>query len=91
MAHCLPSVHADVLKMAKTEAQRERIKWFHARSVFFRFGFVEQGLALARQCAHEDARFLVSLFPGEAPTTQEDIEKVFFRGRGRALFVLGCC
>ncbi len=59
-------VQADVLKMAKTKENRELIKWFYARRVFFFGGTVESlssGLELARECEHEDARFLVSLFP----------------------------
>ncbi len=67
MADVHALVHADVLKMAKTEAQRERIKWYHARRIFFGQAMLTEGLALARQCQHEDARFLVSLFPGDTP------------------------
>ncbi len=62
-------VHADVLKMAKSEEQREAIKWFHARSTFFAHGDepdVAGGLALARESEHPDARFLASLFPENA-------------------------
>ncbi len=66
-------VHADVLRMAKTKEKRERIKWFHARR--YAIGSrstVAEGLEMARQCEHEDARFLVSLFPeGARPTWQE--------------------
>ncbi len=80
MAENSLAVHADVLKMAKTEAQRERIKWMHARTVFFRAGRFAQGLALARQCAHEDARFLVSLFPAGAPETTQEAVAVFLAG-----------
>ncbi len=71
-------VHADVLKMAKTEEKRQRIKWFHARGVFFEQwnGFAE-GLELARHCDHEDARLLVSLFPNGAPTRGIDAKIVF--------------
>ncbi len=45
-------VHADVLKMAKTEEKKERIKWFQARSVLLD-GTVpafERGLLLACEC-----------------------------------------
>ena len=55
-------VHEDVLKMAKTKEQREAIKWFHSRTVFFNCDLAE-GLVLARESEHPDARFLVSLFP----------------------------
>ncbi len=69
-------VHADVLRMAKTKEKRERIKWFHARTVFFGehgVGRADEGLALARECDHEDARFLLSLFPDDAPKTSEEV------------------
>ncbi len=56
-------VHADVLKMAKTEEKRDRIKWFEARRLFFGCGRFADGLQVARQSKHEDARLLVSLFP----------------------------
>ncbi len=58
------------MRLCKSDEKRERIKWFHARELVFartRNTF-QQGLELARQCKHEDARFLVSLFPnGAAP------------------------
>ncbi len=72
-------VHADVLKMAKTEEKRELIKWYHARRVFFgpRKDFAS-GLALAGECTHEDARFLVSLFSGAtAPKREAEAASVF--------------
>ena len=71
-------VHADVLKMAGSKEKRERIEWFHARRVFFfdDANLLAEGLALARQCEHEDARFLVSLFPDGAPSTVEEAESV---------------
>ncbi len=87
-------VHADVLKMARTEDKRERIKWYHARRVFFELASVgvaddglriqamtprtmNEGLKLARQCKHEDARFLVSLFPNGSPATEADVAALF--------------
>ncbi len=62
-----------MLRMAKTEEKRERIKWFYARRVFFRCNDTScsDGLVLARDCHHEDACFLASLFPGNAPSTVE--------------------
>ncbi len=72
-------VHADVLRMAATEERRELIKWYLARKVFFNWekpsSFID-GLALARECHHPDARFLVSLFQGVVPK-REDAVKVF--------------
>ncbi len=74
-------VHADVLKMAETEEKRERIKWFHARRIFFcdQDALLSEGLSLAQQCQHKDARFLVSLFPGGALATKEEAAAVFLR------------
>ncbi len=69
-------VHTDVLKMAKTKEKRERIKWFHARHVFFNRSSAA-GLHLARQCEHEDARFMVSLFPDGLPDLEREIAAVF--------------
>ncbi len=69
-------VHADVLKMAKTEEKRQRIKWFHARRAFFNLRCA-QGLEFARHCDHEDARLLVSLFPNGAPRTSAEAAAVF--------------
>ncbi len=57
-----------------------RIKWFHARRVFFSFSYewwFDEGLALARQSEHPDARLFVSLFPNGAPREFEDICAVF--------------
>ncbi len=70
-------VHEDVLKMAKTKEQRDRIKWFHARRVFFENGQHVEGLELARHCEHDDARFLVSLFPEGVPTEEDEVAAVF--------------
>ncbi len=76
-------VHAEILRLAgKNEDKRERIKWFHARQVFFRPGSdgedaVERGFELARQSEHEDARFFISLFPGGPPATHLDARAVF--------------
>ncbi len=76
-------MHADVLKMAKSKEQREAIKWFHARRVFFEEfeSECENGLALARESEHPDARFLASLFPGAAPATLEAAMPVFLAQR----------
>ncbi len=73
-------VHADVLKMAKAEEQRERIKWFHARRVFIMSSAatsLAEGLALAKQSQHEDAQFLVSLFREREPQTRKEAAEVF--------------
>lgn len=48
----------------------------HARFVFFS-GLFEAGLALVRQCEHEDARLLASLFPGDAPASMAEASAVF--------------
>ncbi len=61
--------------MAKTQEKRERIKWFFARRAFF-FNSFSKGLALARHSEHEDAHFLVSLFP-VAPTSPREAVAVF--------------
>ncbi len=63
-------VHADILKQCKSREQRERIKWFHARRVFFDMKAYGDGLRLARQCEDDEAQFLVSLFPGGVPATK---------------------
>jgi hypothetical protein len=59
-------IHADMLRMAKTKEKQEAIKWYHARRVFFNRSDMSlaDGLRLARESQHEDARSLVSLFPG---------------------------
>ncbi len=69
-------VHADILKLAKTTEQRERIKWFHARTVFFRSD-LRHGLELARTSQHQDARRLVSLFPEGPPMSWSQAGDVF--------------
>ncbi len=71
------SAHADVLKMAKTEERRQRIKWYYARQVFFFDEAHARGLELAAQCEHEDARFLVSIFPDGAPVTAAQVSAAF--------------
>ncbi len=66
--------------MAGSEEKRRRILWFHARLVFFLGGedtAFADGLALARDCHHEDARLLVSLFAGGAPVSREEAASVF--------------
>ncbi len=65
--------------MAATEEKRERIKWYHARRAFFDecSESLDEGLQLARECLHEDARFLCSLFPDGAPATHEEAAAVF--------------
>ncbi len=88
-------VHADILKLCKTQEKRERIKWFYARHIFFEYEetSLSDGLALARQCEHEDARFLVSLFPKGAPATKSEAAAVFLAqgGDARCLCWAACC
>ncbi len=79
-------VHADVLRMARTEEKRERIKWFYARRVFFDRRPIE-GLMLARESNHPDARFLLSLFRDGAPETMTQAERMFLGRRDDAR----CC
>ncbi len=83
-------VHADILKMAKTKEKTERIKWFHARNVFFHHDNkgMSEGLELARQFDHSDARLLASLFPDGAPETRAQAMKGF-GDPDEPLFVLG--
>ncbi len=73
------AVHRDILQMAQSEEKRERIKWFHALHVFFARdeNACANGLGLARLCKHEDARFLVSLFPSGASPTKGEARAVF--------------
>ncbi len=70
------NVHTDILKLCKTREKRELIKWFNARQIFFDSSF-DDGLALARQSEHEDARFLVTLCPVGAPATKEEAAAIF--------------
>ncbi len=91
MSRSAEEVHADILRMAKTKAQRETIKWFHARRVCFDLGGLSSfvaGLSLAQHIQHEDACLLVSLFP-EAPRTLEEAAAVFEKARGQTAVFLG--
>ncbi len=59
-------------------------KWLHARDVFFskawnKTSTLSDGLALARGCTHEDARFLVSLFPEGPPQGRGIATSVFLQ------------
>ncbi len=58
------------MKIAKTEAKRDAIRWFRARQIFCEKGWWSNGLNIARLSNHKDALFLVSLFP-EPPLTTE--------------------
>ncbi len=72
-----------MLRMAATKQKKDLIKWLYARRTIFAPGGgfdasrFAQGLRLASQCEHEDARFLVSLFPGEAPATTREAATSF--------------
>ncbi len=81
-------VHSDVLKMAKTEEKRERIKWDHAMRVFIDVS-VSEGFELARQCRHDDALFLVSLFRQKSPNKQASGKERVFAPPRSAMLVLG--
>ncbi len=86
-------VHADILKMCTSQETIERIKWFHAVSVFFfspppqkqgRAGgeyshsnHLEDGLSLARESLFGDARFFVSVFPDGPPSTRQAAAAAF--------------
>ncbi len=83
-----------MLRVAKTEEKRERIKWFHARRLFFGFSSgISEGLQLAQQCNHEDARLLVSLFPEGAPDSRELVAQMFLENgdEPRCLFWAAYC
>ncbi len=72
--------HAYVLEIAGTDEKRQLILLLHALRVFFRKGsasVMQDGLAAARMCNHEDAHFLVSLFPEGAPATTEEARAIF--------------
>lgn len=78
-------MHQDVLRMAATKEERQRIAWLAAERIFFGTrrdptttpSFAE-GLALARQCeGEEDARYLASLFPHGVPEKASDVALVF--------------
>ncbi len=65
------------------DAKAELVKWFKARDTFFGLSCVRQdlreGLALARESAHEDAKWLCGLFVDGAPNTREQALQVFAR------------
>ncbi len=69
---------SELLRMARTREKKEHIKWIWARNVFFYRKDFAEGLAFARQCEHEDARFLASVFPGDAPASEEEASQVFW-------------
>ncbi len=97
IADRLLKVHTDILRMAETEEKRDRIKWFHARRAFFERRMRIEGLALARQCMHEDARLLVSIFPDGVAKLQHAstaLAKIFLAQSGgdmRCLCWTACC
>jgi len=56
-------------------------QWYFARDTFLGLKYKQQnmvlGLELARECRHEDAKWLVSLFPDEAPRSEEEAKCKF--------------
>ncbi len=72
-------VHADVLRLAETREKRESIKWHYARGHYSLLRAFAEFLALARQCQHEDALFLLSLLPEGMPETAEAAREVFVK------------
>ncbi len=76
--HPAMRVHEEILRLAQTHEKRERIKWFHARQLFFDAAVSRaDGLNLARACDQPDARYLVSLFPSGLPAKEKDLLAVF--------------
>ncbi len=87
-----------MLKMAKTKEKRDIVKWLYTRRFFFgwtsdygrpceRVVMMARGLKLARDCDHEDARFLASLFSEDAPVSVEAARAVFLaNGDPRCLY-----
>jgi hypothetical protein len=62
----------------------EQIKWRDAMDVFrgtFELRHLRKGLAMARACAHPDAKWLVSLFAqeDEEELTEEGVKSAFAR------------
>ncbi len=91
---CTMTAQAEVLKLVKTKEKQERIKWLYARRVFFGFSgtALSDGLDLARGVDHEEARMLVSAFPGDTPKTSEEAVAVFLTESARCtVAVLGRC
>ncbi len=81
-------VQSDVLKLCSSREQRELVKWLYARSIFFCHPHLSRvfrcsherlyadGLALARQSDHEEARLLVSVFPNGPPGSRAEAAAV---------------
>jgi hypothetical protein len=67
--------------MRKPEVEVAQIKWLDAVDALLGDGNVEsdiaEGLRLARECEHDDAKWLVSLFPDGPPPTKEEAKRVF--------------
>ncbi len=86
----MKQIQLDAVDKSNAVSKQEHAKWYFARTIFFggRVG-VDRcsvadgsaqacGLALARQCEHPDARFLVSLFEKSGPPkTQHEAVSVF--------------
>ncbi len=69
-------LHADVLRMARTQDKRNLILWLEVRSILFREANVAAAFYLTQQCEHEDARFLVSLF-SRPPSSWREVTEIF--------------
>ncbi len=64
---------ADLLEMATTRERRERIKWYHARAVFFNCQrSVKESIELAGHCDHDEARMFLSAFRDGVPASREE-------------------
>ncbi len=61
--------------------REELLKWYDARSVLLGLNPMAQdmteGMKLAKECDHEDAKWLTSLFPDGAPRSEEDARAMF--------------
>ncbi len=61
--------------------KNELAKWYKARDTFLGWNFCRQdvnlGLRLARECTHEDAKWLAGLFPKDVPLSKEEAKRVF--------------
>jgi TPR repeat protein len=76
------------MQNAEVVSRAEEIKWADARDSVTE-GRIEQGLQMARECQHRDARWLASLFPVGVPVTAERMHEVMLQQGDdpRALFI----